>query len=155
MQTIFLKMEWRHLSPVFCVWARWRNSRFRTMFFKSGVYIFFPGSRWYRNKGWINRNLSGSPQMGIKLPVKQGRWLASKNQMWKMAIYDILWFIKPDLGCVGSNMQQSLHWPCVSWLCLTYMAQVRVGVWMMSRRPLWISRTFFLRHYLLFSNFIY
>ena len=35
-------MEWRHLSPVFCVWARWRNSRFRTMFFKSGVYIFSP-----------------------------------------------------------------------------------------------------------------
>ena len=35
-------MEWRHLSPVFCVWARWRNSRFRAMFFKSGVYIFSP-----------------------------------------------------------------------------------------------------------------
>ena len=30
-RTTCLKMELRHLSPVFCLWQRWRNSIFRAM----------------------------------------------------------------------------------------------------------------------------
>jgi len=36
-RTTCLKMELRHLSPVFCLWQRWRNSIFRAMYFQSGV----------------------------------------------------------------------------------------------------------------------
>ena len=60
-----------------------------------------------------------------RLLIKQGRSLASKNPCKD----GNLWSIKTDLDCVGSNMQQSLHWPCVSWLSVVNRITVIVISW--------------------------
>ena len=71
------------------------------------IPFLFSGDKWYRNTDWINRNFPGTSHMGIKLPIKQRRWLASQNQMWrfwsKLVIqYALFW---GDFSSIGSLTQ--------------------------------------------------